>query len=185
MNLFLPVMIKGSMKVSRVVPLVFSNLLRNFKPACPLHFPHQVKVRCMKAGIRYILLADDDPDDQDAFSEAFIRHNPNAFVKTVNDGKELLEWLDGCPADGLPTLIMLDYKMPVLSGPEALQVLASNAAYAHIPKLVWSSSVRTKDIDECMRLGAARYFKKPSSFQELAESIRQINEIFAAQLQNL
>lgn len=139
----------------------------------------------MKDGLRYILLADDDPDDQDTFSEAYIRHNPDACVQTVNDGKELLDYLNACPADELPTLILLDFKMPVLSGPEALQALASNAAYAHIPKLVWSTSVRTKDIDECIRLGAIRYFKKPSSFQELAESVRQIDAIFNSQLQNL
>jgi CheY-like chemotaxis protein len=135
----------------------------------------------MQNEMPYILLAEDDPDDQDAFCEAWARLNPHVSVKTVSDGKELFEYLDMCPDHALPALILIDFKMPLVSGPEALQKLAFHPSYSRIPKLVWSSSQRTKDVEVCKRLGALNYFKKPATLGEIEELIRRINQIFIDQ----
>ena len=133
----------------------------------------------------YILLADDDPDDLDTFTCAFTRLNPNAFVETVNDGKELFELLGACNPQELPILILMDYKMPLITGPEILQKLASSTTYSHIPKLIWSTSERYKDIELCRRLGADNYFKKPATSSEIDDLVRQVDMIFTIQLKNL
>ena len=129
-------------------------------------------------------MADDDPDDLHTFLQGFIEENPYTSVQTVTDGQQLIEFLDGRDSDELPALILLDYKMPGLSGPEILQILASNPKYAHIPKVVWSTSQRSQDIQTCVRLGAAGYFPKPASSSELNGLIQKIELIYSAQLQH-
>jgi CheY-like chemotaxis protein len=138
----------------------------------------------MNKELPYILLADDDPDDLNTFLQAFSELDPHAPVHTVVDGQELIEFLDGRDPDELPSLIVLDYKMPIVSGPEVLQRLASSPEYAHIPKVVWSASERSQDIENCIRLGAAGYFLKPASSSELDELIQKIGLIYSAQLQH-
>ena len=133
----------------------------------------------------YILLADDDPDDRFLFLQALHAVNPDIPVQPVADGQAVLEFLERQASDALPTLIVLDYKMPVLSGPDVLQQLAACPAYAKIPKVVWSTSNRSQDIDRCIRLGAAGYFLKPASYGNLLEIIHPIERIFSSQLQQL
>ncbi len=136
----------------------------------------------MKKKTLYILIADDDADDQEMLSEAFMRQKPGAIIRTVMDGKELFDFLDACPPDELPVLILLDFKMPLVTGPEVLQHLSSHPTYVSIPKLVWSSSTRTKDIEICRQMGADGYFKKPATSKEMDEFVNIIYEIFTAQL---
>jgi CheY-like chemotaxis protein len=138
----------------------------------------------MNKELPYILLADDDPDDLNIFLQAFSEIDPHASVHTVIDGQELIEFLEGRDPDELPLLIVLDYKMPIVSGPEVLQRLASSPEYAHIPKVVWSTSERSQDIENCIRLGATGYFLKPASSIELDELIQKIELIYSAQLQH-
>ena len=138
----------------------------------------------MNRELPYILLADDDPDDLSVFSQAFSELNPDISIQTVADGQELIEFLGSCDQDELPSLILVDYKMPIVSGPEVLQRLASYPAYSHIPKVVWSTSHRSQDIEKCVRLGAAGYFLKPASSGELNELIQKIELIYSAQLQH-
>jgi CheY-like chemotaxis protein len=139
----------------------------------------------MKKASPYLLLADDDPDDQETFMEAFTRLYPQTKVQTVNDGQELFVFLDTHSPDELPVLILLDFKMPLVTGPEVLERLSDHPMYAPIPKVVWSTSERSKDIQECQRLGADAYFKKPATAKELDYIILQIDKILIKQLSNL
>jgi CheY-like chemotaxis protein len=60
-------------------------------------------------------VADDDPDDLFYFMELFCRRYPGYRVENFTDVKQVLEFLSGKP-DDLPRLIVLDYKMPLVSG---------------------------------------------------------------------
>ena len=126
----------------------------------------------------YILLADDDPDDLQAFTDEFIYQHPGITVRQVSSGREVLLHLDICPDDRLPTLLVLDYQMPELTGFEVLQALAANDRYAPIVKVVWSNCPRTKDREECIRLGATLYLAKPGTIEELKRTIHQLLDIF-------
>lgn len=138
----------------------------------------------MNKELPYILIADDDPDDLNTFLQAFSERDPHVSVHFVTDGQEVIEFLEGCVPEELPSLILLDYKMPVVSGPEVLQKLSIHPYHAHIPKIVWSTSKRSQDIENCVRLGAAGYFLKPASSHELDELIQKIELIYSAQLQH-
>jgi CheY-like chemotaxis protein len=139
----------------------------------------------MKKKKPYIVLAEDDPDDRDMFLEEFARQNPDAVIETVTDGKELLELLNVLLPEELPTLILLDYKMPLITGPEVLQHLNSHPTYSSIPKLIWSTSIRTKDVEDCIGLGAVGYFKKPSTASEMDELVGQIDKMFTERISQL
>jgi|HubBroStandDraft_1064217.scaffolds.fasta_scaffold26730_4 CheY-like chemotaxis protein len=117
---------------------------------------------------QYILLADDDGDDQDLLKESILQYSPSASIKTVNSGPQVLAWLDECPDERLPAMLILDYKMPMLNAAQVLDELNANPRYAGLPKVVWSTSSNRNHIDECLSKGALGYFPKPNDVTELA-----------------
>lgn len=117
---------------------------------------------------RYILLADDDGDDQDLLTESILQQRPSVRIKTLNNGPQVLAWLDECPDEQLPAMLILDYKMPILNAAQVLDELSTNDRYAALPKVVWSTSSNRKHVDECLSKGALRYFPKPNNINELA-----------------
>jgi CheY-like chemotaxis protein len=127
---------------------------------------------------RYILLADDDDDDQDLLMESILDHQPSASIKTVNNGQQVLAWLDGCPDEQLPALLILDYKMPLLNAAQVLDELNANSRYTGLPKVVWSTSSNQNHIDECLRKGALKYFPKPANIAELDAITEGILSLF-------
>ena len=115
-----------------------------------------------------ILIADDDPEDQDLLIEALLHQSPDVVVKSVWNGQEALSYLASCPDMDLPSLLLLDFKMPILNAVEVLEQLREDARYLPIPKVVWSSSNRPEYINSCLEMGAALYFIKPNDPKELS-----------------
>lgn len=132
----------------------------------------------MKNQLPYILLADDDPDDREALIQPFIRLNPGARVQCANDGRQLLDFLERCPAGELPVLILMDYKMPFLTAAEILERLAGDKRYADVLKLVWSTSNRAEYVDRCVGNGASHYFAKPNTVSELEKIVDRITRVY-------
>lgn len=126
--------------------------------------------------IPYLLLADDDPDDRSLFTETFRHQNPGYPVEEVNGGMAAVEYLK--EAVVLPVVLVLDYQMPDLSGPEVLRRLAVNDRYMHMVKIMWSNSHPDMKIEECKRLGADHYIRKPANAIELNIIMRQVRDIF-------
>jgi CheY-like chemotaxis protein len=122
----------------------------------------------------FVLLADDDPDDRNFFCIAMQRLFPKVKVLSFQDGDELLGFLRNSGLQSLPDCILLDYKMPRLSGPEVLQATGMGTPYDQVPKIVWSTSQRQIDIDECLRLGATRFAIKPESGIQLDNLIKSL-----------
>jgi DNA-binding response OmpR family regulator len=104
-----------------------------------------------------------------------------AHVKIVADGEELLLYLQGrdaysnrslCP---LPSLIILDLKMPRRTGLEVLEWLNQNKSISVVPTIVLSASNLENDIRSAYNLGANTYFVKPSTFDELVETMKAVD----------
>ena len=117
-----------------------------------------------------ILLADDDPDDRDLFTEAITEHN--ADVNTVWNGAQLMKVLDS--NESLPDFIFLDLNMPEKGGKECLLEIRKHAKLKEIPVIIYSTSSSKKDIDDTYELGANLYITKPNSFTELRKAVRKI-----------
>ncbi len=93
------------------------------------------------------------------FPEAFKRVNPQVPIKLLKDGQELVDFLDACPDNRLPVIIVLDYKMPKLTSAEVLHYLSVCHRFnSYSKKIVWSTSTREKDIAECMPTGSGKLF---------------------------
>ena len=123
-----------------------------------------------------VLLADDDLEDQEMLTEVIREMDPGVTVDTVSDGREALAKLTGLADAELPSLIILDYKMPYLNAAEVLEALAKHPRYAAIPKVCWSSSRREDDIRRCLSAGACNYFQKPSTSAELRMLTKRLLE---------
>ncbi len=126
----------------------------------------------------HILLADDDEEDQELITEAIIETAPGARVTAVGNGEQVFSYLEG--RQPLPSLIVLDYKMPLLNGVETLDRLGGDTRYASIPVVVWSTSNRQEYIDICLAKGAARFFTKPNDPQELRRIIATLLTVVRA-----
>ena len=128
-----------------------------------------------------VLVAEDNPDDALLLRRALDRAGIRARVKIVSDGEELLLYLQGrgaysnrsaCP---LPSLIILDLKMPRKTGLEVLQWLNTNKEVSIVPTIVLSASNLEKDIRAAYHLGANTYFVKPTTFDELVETMKAVD----------
>jgi len=127
---------------------------------------------------RYILLADDDADDQDLLQEAILEIAPGTLIRSVSNGQRVLSFLEECPDNGLPSLLILDYQIPPLDAYEILTVLSGQAQFAEMAKVVWSSSSQTSHINNCLRKGALKYFLKPNDIVELKALAGELVAIF-------
>jgi CheY-like chemotaxis protein len=125
----------------------------------------------MKEASRYyILLADDDADDQELFVEA-LADTPTE-ISAVYNGIQLMQKLTS--DSRLPDIIFLDLNMPEKDGKECLSELKRTPELASIMIFIYSTSRSKRDIDETFDLGATLYITKPNSFTELKHTLKSV-----------
>ena len=117
-----------------------------------------------------ILLGEDDIDDEEFLKELFSSVDNSFSLTFIHNGKQVLDYLAKLEDKLLPCLIVLDYNMPALTGAEILQELREQPRYDGIPKIIWSTSPSYKK--KCLEAGADDYITKPSSVNELLETIQ-------------
>lgn len=123
--------------------------------------------------ISSILIVDDDIDDREIFSEAVAKVDPSIKCFTAIDGEDALKKLnDG--GQQLPEIIFLDLNMPRMDGRLLLTELRKNPVFDRVPVVIYSTSSMQRDVDETIKLGATRFFAKPSDFKELCNALSGI-----------
>ena len=128
-----------------------------------------------------VLVAEDNPDDALLLRRALERAGIRAGVKIVADGEEILMYLQGTgtysnrESNPMPSLIILDLKMPRKTGLEVLAWLGQNRELTVVPTIVLSASNLEQDVRKAYHLGANTYFVKPSTFEELVETMRMVD----------
>jgi CheY-like chemotaxis protein len=127
-------------------------------------------------GIR-ILMAEDDEDDQYFFQQALLDSGIGSVLKTVTDGRQLIDLLQDLPEPQAPEIIFLDINMPGMDGKSCLREIRWEEKFAMIPVIILSTSTRLKDIDETYRDGANRYISKMLFY---SDSVKWIRRLFAA-----
>ena len=127
-----------------------------------------------------ILVVEDNPDDALLLKLAFEEAGVEASVRFVGNGKEAMEYLKGTSplshAGGspLPNLLVLDLKLPRISGFEILSWLRAQPELSQITVAVLSGSSSPADIEHARTNGADLCLKKPVRFGELGQVVRQI-----------
>ena len=127
-----------------------------------------------------ILHAEDSPDDAFLIGRAFQKAAPEAKMMLLPNGEAARNYLGavGPYADRekspLPDLVLLDLKLPRMSGLEVLEWMKSRPELEKIPVCILSSSSQREDVEKASRLGAEGYFSKSGNFGELTEIARKI-----------
>ncbi|KIO48310.1 response regulator [Nitrosospira sp. NpAV] len=122
-----------------------------------------------------ILLVEDNPMDVDLTQRAFIRHNLANPLQVARDGQEALDFIENWEAgETMPVVILLDLKLPKISGLEVLRSIRAHSGSKTIPVVILTSSDEDHDIHEAYALGANSYIVKPVEFDKFIDVARQI-----------
>ncbi len=123
-----------------------------------------------------ILLAEDDEDDRFFFKEAIDKVKVKTILTTVNDGVELMDYLDN-PENEKPHIVFLDLNMPRKGGIECLVEIRANKKYNDLTVAIYSTSASDFDIEETFVKGANVYIRKPNDFKVLQKVISEVLSI--------
>ena len=132
-----------------------------------------------------ILLVKDEENDATLLKMAFTKNKILNPVQWVRDGREAIAYLngEGIYADRtlypFPEVLLLDLKMPRMTGLELLAWIRDHPDFRVIPTIIMSSSRQDIDIEKAYNLGANTYMLKPSSFDELARMVKAAHEYWA------
>jgi len=131
-----------------------------------------------------ILLVEDDPNDVELTLTALEQHNLRNEIVVAYDGEEALDYLYrrgrfvGVPP-AQPAVVLLDLKLPKISGFEVLRQIKSDPLLKMIPVVILTSSGEDKDLAKCYELGTSAYVVKPVNFHEFVDAVRDIGAFWA------
>ena len=140
-----------------------------------------------------ILVAEDDPSHRFVLGRVFAAIGADARLQFVANGRELLDYLDGCrPAQGTaqgstqgtaqqiavaspnqwPHFVLLDLHMPKMGGIDTLKAIRADRSLRALPAIIFSSSDQPHHIDQAYASGANAYLVKVGDFKELVRHLR-------------
>ncbi|MCF7817656.1 MAG: response regulator [Kiritimatiellales bacterium] len=134
----------------------------------------------MTTGDVEILLVEDNPRDVEMMLRALKEHNLANHVHVAKDGAEALDFFfaTGAGVDRTPNptprVVLLDLKLPKVSGMEVLKKLKSDERTRTIPVVVLTSSQEEKDMVESYKLGVNSYIVKPVGFDKFIKAIGEV-----------
>lgn len=131
-----------------------------------------------------ILLVEDNIEDVELTMEALVEYNLANEVVVARDGAEALDYLYyrgsfKMRAAGNPAVILLDIKMPKVTGLEVLRKVKSDEKLKTIPVVMLTSSREEPDLKESYQLGVNAYVVKPVNFQDFVKAVKQLGVFWA------
>jgi CheY-like chemotaxis protein len=127
-----------------------------------------------------ILLVEDNPSDAELTSRALRKKEIGGKMYHVKDGAEAISFIFGEGEYGknnqlnLPKLVLLDLKMPKVTGLEVLRKIREDDRTKMIPVVILTSSKESKDISQAYRLGANSFVEKPLEFDKYMTTVADI-----------
>ena len=126
-----------------------------------------------------VLVAEDDAHDIVAIRRAWRTLGLPNPLTIVHDGEACLDYLRAHSAGTeLPGLLLLDLHMPRLDGLGTLRAIRANAATAHLPVVILTTSKAEEDRVRSYALGANAYIVKPVGFENFMAALRTIHEFW-------
>lgn len=125
---------------------------------------------------KVILLVEDNSDDELLTLRALKNNNISNEVIVARDGQQALDYFfgEGASARTIPTVMLLDLKLPKVDGLEVLRRIRADERTRMQPVVILTSSKEEQDLLTSYRLGANSYIRKPVDFSQFLEAIRQL-----------
>ena len=129
---------------------------------------------------KIILLVEDNPDDEALTMRALKQSKLANEIVITRDGNEALEFMfgtgkfEGRDVSHTPAVVLLDLKLPKLSGLEVLERLRADPRTKLVPVVVLTSSSEDEDMLRSYQLGANSYVRKPVVFGKFADAVSQL-----------
>ena len=129
---------------------------------------------------KYILLVEDNPDDIELTLLAFKKYNIKNDLVVIQNGAEALDYLfaegayAGRDLSNMPTVILLDLKLPKIGGLEVLRRIRADERTKFLPVVILTSSKEEQDLIDGYKFGANSYVRKPVDFAQFTEAARQL-----------
>jgi two-component system response regulator len=127
-----------------------------------------------------ILLVEDNPDDEALTLRALARSGLDDRIKVVRDGAEALDFLFGTgpyadrDVSRLPSLILLDLKLPRIDGLEVLRRIRADPRTGLACVVVFTSSGEERDILHAYQHHANSFVRKPVAFESFSQTVEQV-----------
>lgn len=127
-----------------------------------------------------ILLVEDNPSDIDLTKRAFEKEHITNTLVIAEDGQEALDYIFGTGTyasrdiSQVPMLMLLDLKLPKISGLEVLKRIRSTEKIKRLPIVILTSSKEEQDVAASYDLGANSYIRKPIDFNQFMEAIKYL-----------
>lgn len=127
-----------------------------------------------------ILLVEDNPNDVELTLHALKSQRVSNHIYVVRDGAEALEYIF-CEGEykerkieNSPQLILLDLKLPKLSGLEVLERIRADERTKTIPVVILTSSDEERDVVKSYKLGVNSYIRKPVDFEKFSDVVKKL-----------
>ncbi len=129
---------------------------------------------------KIILLVEDNADDEELTLRALKKNNIQNEVVIARDGVEALDYLFGTGAyagrdtSNVPSVTLLDLKLPKVDGLEVLKRLRADERTKLLPVVILTSSKEEQDLLNGYKFGANSYIRKPVDFAQFMEAVRNL-----------
>ena len=126
---------------------------------------------------KLILVVEDNPDHLELTVLTLEEHGVTAQIAVARDGAQALDFLFGQGSHAgrdtqkQPAFVLLDMKLPKLSGLDVLRSVRANPLTAMVPVIMLTSSSEQSDIVACYQSGANSFIRKPVDFGEFTEKL--------------
>lgn len=127
-----------------------------------------------------VLLIEDNLEDVEMIIRALKKNHFANDIKVIDDGFDALEYIlgegqyAGRNVHDQPKVILLDLKLPRVSGIEVLRKIKANENTRNVPVVVLTSSTEQPDLEECYKLGVNSYITKPVKFEDFVKVVADL-----------
>jgi two-component system response regulator len=129
---------------------------------------------------RTILIVEDNPDDEEFTLRALHRAKVTNEIVVTRDGAEAVDYLygngvyAGRDPKRLPAVVLLDLKLPKMSGLDVLRRMRSEPETRFTPVVILTSSSEEEDMLRSYEFGANSYVRKPVEFADFANAVARL-----------
>ena len=134
--------------------------------------------------MKTILMVEDNQTDELLAIRALKKSGVDDEIVVVRDGQEAVDFLFGLGAykdrdlSAVPSIILLDLKLPKLSGFEVLQKIRANPKTQNLPVIMVTSSCEEQDIRKAQELNSNGYIQKPITHPEFMKAYEQLGKFY-------